>query len=169
MKKLGLMFLCSLVLLFSARPLAAQKNANPGYEKLKTLVGEWEGKTGDGKTIQVSYRLVSGGTALLETLQPPDEAEMVTLYAPDGVRVAVTHYCNAGNQPRMRTAAIAAPPSKLDFSFAGGTNLAASSAGHMRGLVVAFDDSDHFTQTWTWREKGKDKVETFRFARKPSS
>ena len=168
MKKLGSMFLCSLVLIFSAWPLAAQKNANPGYEKLKTLVGEWEGKTGDGKPIQVSYRLVSGGTALLETLRPADEAEMVTLYAPDGARVAVTHYCNAGNQPRMRTAAIAAAPAKLDFSFVGGTNLAGPSAGHMHHLVVSFDDNDHFTQIWTWQEKGKDKAETFRFARRTS-
>ncbi len=168
MKKLGLMFSCWLVLIFSAWPLAAQKSANPGYEKLKTLVGEWEGKTGDGKPIQVSYRLVSGGTALPETLQPTGEAEMVTLYSADGDRVAVTHYCSAGNQPRMRTAATAAIPAKLDFSFAGGTNLGAPGTGHMRRLVVAFDDIDHFTQTWTWQEEGKDKAETFHFARTKS-
>ncbi len=169
MKKFGLMFSCWLVLIFSAWPLAAQKNANPGYEKLKTLAGEWEGKTGDGKPIQVSYRLVSGGTALLETLQPTGEAEMVTLYSPDGERVAVTHYCSVGNQPRMRTAAIVATPAKLDFSFVGGTNLGAPRTGHMRRLVVAFDGDDRFTQTWTWQEKGKDKAETFRFTRKKSA
>lgn len=169
MKKLGSMFLFSLALVFSAWPLAAQKSANPGYEKLKTLVGEWEGKTGDGTRIQVSYQLVSNGTALLETLQPSDKETMLTLYVPDGARVAVTHYCSAGNQPRMRTAVIAATPAKLDFSFVGGTNLT-SSAGHMRKLVVTFEDSNHFAQTWTWREKGQIKPsETFRFARKSTS
>ena len=168
MKRLGSMFLFSLALIFAAGPVAAQKNANPGYEKLKALVGEWEGKTADGKSVQVSYQLVSGGTALLETLQPPGDATMVTLYVPDGNRVAVTHYCSAGNQPRMRTVAIATTPAKLDFSFVGGTNLT-SSAGHMHRLVVAFEDNDHFAQTWTWQEKGQDKAETFRFARKATS
>ncbi len=55
----------------------------------------------DGKTGQVSYRLVSGGTALEETLQPPDEPSMLTLYSADGARVALTHFCPMNNQPRM--------------------------------------------------------------------
>ena len=63
--------------------------------------------------------------------------------------MAVTHYCSAGNQPRMRTVAIAATPAKLDFSFVGGTNMGSPSAGHMYRLVGAFEDNDHFAQTWT--------------------
>jgi len=47
---------------------------------MKTLVGEWEGKAANGRAVQVSYRLVSGGTALMETLHPADQPEMVTLY-----------------------------------------------------------------------------------------
>jgi len=136
---------------------------------MKTLVGEWESKTESGKAVQVSYRLVSGGTALLETLHLADEPEMVTLYTADGDRVALTHYCRANNQPHMRTAPMSDGPQKLNFSFVGATNLAGPAAPHMHRLGVAFEDNDHFTQDWTWRENGKDKIETFHFIRKKSS
>ncbi len=169
MKRLAWLTLCFLSLALCARPAAAQTNANLGFDKIKTLAGEWAGKTGDGKPVQVSYQVVSSGTAVLETLHPPDEQEMVTLYTADGDRVAVTHYCSANNQPRMRTAPITASPQKLDFGFVGATNLATPAAGHMHRLVVTLDDADHFSQSWTWRENGKDKSDTFRFTRKKSS
>lgn len=169
MKKLTWLFLCLLVFALCARPAAAQTSTNPGFDKMKTLVGEWEGKTENGKVVQVSYRLASNGTAVLEALHPPDEPEMVTLYTADGDRVAVTHYCSANNQPRMQTAPMSSSPQKLDFSFVSATNLAGPTAGHMHRLVVTLEDNDHLTQSWTWRENGKDKVETFHFSRKKSS
>jgi hypothetical protein len=36
----------------------------------------------------------------------------------------------------------------------------------MHKVVLTFDDGNHITQQWTWREKGQEKVETFRLARK---
>jgi hypothetical protein len=169
MKRLTWLSLCMLGLTFCVLPAAAQTKENAGFAKVKTLVGEWEGKANDGKAIQVSYRLVSGGTALMEVLHHGDETEMVTLYTADGDRVAVTHYCSANNQPRMQTAPISSSPQKLEFSFVGATNLAGPAAGHMHDLAVRFEDQDHFTQDWTWRDNGKDKTETYHFARKKSS
>ena len=166
MRKLTRACLCLLSFALCARPCAAHTKANPGFDKMKTLVGEWEGKAKDGKGVRASYRLVSSGTALMEMLYPMDESEMVTLYTADGDRVAVTHYCSANNQPRMRTAPVSDDPQKLDFSFVGATNLASRAAGYMYHLAVAFRDNDHFAQNWTWRENGKDTTETFQFTRK---
>jgi len=154
------------LIVFGAYPAAARAAGNAGFEKLKTLVGEWEGKAQDGTRVNVSYRLVSNGTALMETLHPTGESEMVTVYTADGDRVDVTHYCNANNQPRMRTAPVSGSPQKLDFSFVGATNLASPTAGHMHHLAVTLTDNVHFSQTWTWRENGKDKTESFLFFRK---
>jgi hypothetical protein len=169
MKRLTWLSLCLLALALSARPTAAQKNPNSGFEKMKTLVGDWEGKSETGVAVQVWYRLVSGGTALMETLHPRSDAEMLTLYTADGDHVALTHYCSANNQPRMQTPPIRSSPRELDFSFLGATNLASPDAPHIHHLVVTFEDSDHFAQKWTWRENGKDEVKTFHFARKKSS
>src|SRR5712692_7954318 len=137
----------------------AQSKPATGFEQMKTLVGEWEGKTSDGRTVRASYRLASAGTALIETLNPHDEPEMVTVYTADGNRLAVTHYCSAGNQPRMHTEPITGPAKEFQFSFTGATNLSKPSAGHMHALKVTLEDNDHFTQAWTWRENGQDKSE----------
>ncbi len=147
---------------------AAQAPSSPGFDQLKTLVGDWQGREENGKTYRASYKLVSGGHALLEVLTPPDESEMVTVYHQDGNRVAMTHYCTANNQPHMRTAALAGPAKELDFTSVGVSNLASPTAGHMHALVVILDDKDQFTQKWTWRENGKDRVEVFHFTRKKS-
>jgi hypothetical protein len=113
-----------------------------------------------------TIRLVSNGTAIEETLQSADATQMVTLYTPDGNRLAMTHYCSAGNQPRMQTTVITGDEKKFEFSFAGITNLMSSDSGHMRQLMIQIADGDHFTEQWTWRENGKDRTETFHFTRR---
>jgi hypothetical protein len=93
---------------------------------------------------------------------------MVTLYTADGNRLALTHYCSAGNQPRMETMAITGDPKEFDFSFTGITNLMNPNTGHMHHLVIQIADQDHFTEQWTWRENGKDRIHTIHFTRKKS-
>ncbi len=137
-----------------------------GFEQLKPLVGEWEGQGAGGKTVHVSYQLVSGGTALLERLHPGDEPEMVTVYTADGDRLAVTHYCSSGNQPQMRTVPVTGEAKQFSFSFVRATNLSSPTVGHMDHLTVTIEDRDHFTQEWTWKENGKTHSESFRFTRK---
>ncbi len=165
MKRLALNSLGLLALVFCATSLAAQQSGNTGFEKVKSLTGEWAGKTDSGVAAKVSYRLVSAGTALLETLHAEGEPEMVTLYTADGSRLVVTHYCGAGNQPRMKTEPISGSPQKLDFSFVDAGNLPDAAAGHMHHLELTFEDADHFTQHWTWRQDGKDKTEAIHFTR----
>ena len=135
-------------------------------DQLKTLIGAWEGTKADDKPVRISYEVTSGGSALLERLKMADESEMVTLYTADGDRVAVTHYCSAGNQPQMRTEPIAGAATKFTFSFVRVSNLASPTAGHMRQLVITLQDHAHFTQEWTWKENGKTGMELFRFTRK---
>ncbi len=111
---------------------------------------------------------MSGGTALLESLTPADESEMVTLYSADGDHVAATHYCSTGNQPQMRTPPITGAVREFAFSFVSATNLPSPAAGHMHQLVLILENNDHLTQKWTWRENGSDKTEVFHFTRKNS-
>ena len=159
-----------LALILAAFSLAAQTapgNAQAGFDRLKTLVGEWQGAIASGQTAAASYRLVSNGSALEETLQVGKEETMITMYHLDRDRLMVTHYCAAGNQPRMVMTPDPNTPNVFAFKFLDVTNLSSEQSGHMRDLVVTLIDKDHFTQQWVWREKGKDdKMELFKWTRK---
>ena len=159
-------FLTALLALVLAAPAAP--GANPAWEKMKSLVGHWEGTMTHGDAsmpVRVSYELVSGGTSLMERLSAPDDShDMVTMYHPDGSRIMMTHYCSAGNQPRMRADALKGDA--VAFSFVDVTNLSGPQAEHMRRLVVKFQDADHFTQEWTHHKAGKDETGVFRYTRK---
>ncbi len=140
---------------------------NPGFEKLKSLAGEWEGKAPDGTPATISYKLVSAGSAILESIGGPHHLDsMVTVYHADGARLMMTHYCSAANQPRMVAEPVSAPVTSLHFKFLDVTNLASPDAGYMHDLVVTFVDTDHFTQAWTFTERGKESTRVFQWARR---
>ena len=146
---------------------AAQAKGNPGFDKLRTLVGQWEGKNSRGVAVRVDYALTSGDSVLMETIVPTGESTMVSMYHLDGDRLMMTHYCGAGNQPRMRAGTVGADTRAINFSFQDATNLPNLDAGHMVGMALAWQNKDHITHVWTWREKGKpDMNEKFDLVRK---
>lgn len=163
MRKAIPLFLGLLILGMLSTQSFAQSNA--GFAKLKSLVGEWDWKTESGEKGHTSYRLVSNGTVLMETLNAPDESQMITMYHPDGDRLMVTHYCSANNQPRMRAVPSPANAQEIAFDYVDATNLSSPTAGHMAKLAFQFQDNDHFTQSWTWREGGKDITKVFHYTR----
>lgn len=145
---------------------SAKTSSETAWQKLVSLVGSWEG-TADGQPAKVSYRLVSGGTAVEETLSTPDGSDMVTLYTRDGARLLMTHYCSENNQPRMRASSLSADGREISFAFLDVANLPSPDAPHMVGLVLVFPDAGHLTQKWTHQEApGKTHTGEFVFARK---
>lgn len=128
----------------------------PAFEKLKTLVGTWQGKDEEGKPVTISYKIVSAGTTLMETLDMAENKEaMITVYHPDGNKVMMTHYCSMGNQPRMRATALSKDGMKLNFKLVDVSNLASKTENYMHGLAFTFKDADHFSQEWTMLMEGK--------------
>ncbi|MGH7152138.1 MAG: hypothetical protein ACREIU_15640, partial [Planctomycetota bacterium] len=66
-------------------------------ERIKALAGEWVQVGEDGKpTTEVisSYRVTAAGSAVVETLFPGSDDEMVTVYHMDGESLMLTHYCS---------------------------------------------------------------------------
>ncbi len=151
---------------FAGPAMAPTAKTVPEFEKMKSLVGEWQGKSLEGNNAKVTYTLVSDNSALEEKLTMGGESEMVTMYYPEGDHLMMTHYCSAHNQPRMRSEKASTDSKNIVFDFVDATNLATPDAGHMRKLALTFADQDHFTQEWTWSEKGKDSTVAIRFERK---
>jgi len=135
-----------------------------GFDELKALAGNWQGKTAEGKVTRISYEVEAGGTAVVERLHGEGEPSMVTVYYPDGDRLMLTHYCTLGNHPRLRSEPPAAG-SQVTFAFLDGTNMKSAGEAHMHRLKVTFRDKDHFSQEWTMRQEGKEISLTTEFER----
>jgi hypothetical protein len=151
------------LLFLLAATVALAGNAQQSFDKLKTLAGNWEGNGPDGKPFEVSYRLTGNGSALMSEIKA--EGDMVSVIHLDGDRLLMTHYCGAGNQPRMQ--ATASPDGKtFTFDFLDATNLASPQAGHMHRAVFTIMDADHHNEEWTWSKDGKDTRELMSLQRK---
>jgi hypothetical protein len=147
-----------LLLLFTG----ATSGGSSDFDRLKTLVGEWEANSPEGKSA-ISFQLTANGTALMETLTT-GPTTMVTLYHPDGDGTMMTHYCAIGNQPRMR-AQRTSDGKSITFNFVDAANLKDASAGHMSRLVIRLQDADNIIEEWTWKENGKEQISSFNLRR----
>jgi len=168
MKAMLLVLLClfTVTTVFSGDKSEPVKNS-PAFEKLKSLEGSWKGKDVSGKPVSISYKVVSSGSTVMETLDMGEsEGAMVTMYHPDGDKLMMTHYCSMGNQPRMRAQGLSKDGKAISFKFVDATNMKSPDADCMRKLVVTFKDDDHFSQEWTMRMGGKMQApDTFEFER----
>ncbi len=153
MKKTAVLLFLLAVAALGVSPAGAAGKADEGFEKLKALVGQWQGKAPDGSPVTVAYELVSGGHTLMEHLSFGD---MITMYHVDGGHLMLTHYCEGNNQPRMRSGGLGADGKTLQFKFFDATNLARPTDQHMTGLTVTFKDENHITQQWTDLTEGKE-------------
>jgi hypothetical protein len=165
-KPMNTTFSRSAVLLFTvllASAALAQSDAQKSFDKLKTLVGSWQGKNADGKPVQISFRDTAGGTALMSEITAGDE-DMISMIHLDGDRLLLTHYCPAGNQPRMK-ASVSPDGKTIMFDFVDATNLSSPEAGHMQRAVFTFLDADHHSEEWDYMDHGKGMRQVFELQR----
>jgi hypothetical protein len=143
----------------------AAPSAQQSFDSLKGLAGEWEGKTPQGEHITVSYRVLANGSSLVSEMSGHDD-NMISVFHLDKNRLLLTHYCGAGNQPRMQ--ATASPDGKtITFDFVDGTNILPSQMGHMRRLVVTMADANHHSEDWIFAANdGKELQRRFELQRK---
>ncbi|MGZ7057196.1 MAG: hypothetical protein ACXVK3_16870 [Candidatus Angelobacter sp.] len=133
-------------------PVLSAPNAKASFESLKALAGQWDAKDGSGRQQTITWKVVSGGSVVMESMQ---EESMVSMFHMDNSRLMMTHYCAAQNQPRMQ-AQVSDDGKTFTFDFIDATNLASPADGHMRKLILTIQDKDHFTEQWFFAQKGKE-------------
>jgi hypothetical protein len=154
------MLLRPAALLLACALLPAPPTVTPAaeaFERLKALAGQWTGTGADGTTSHYTYEVVAGGSALLERCEMPHDGvpvTMLTLFTLDGSRLLLTHYCMAGNQPRMQAQAMVGDT--IAFEFLDATGLDTPDEGHMHRATFHFDGPNRFTTQWTFRAGDKD-------------
>jgi hypothetical protein len=154
----------SVVWILFATMAFAQTDVQKSFDQLKTLEGSWEGRVTtqppqadiEGKSIHASLRVASMGNSIVHEMSGggrPDHP--VTMLYLSGDRLLLTHYCDAGNRPRM--VGKTSPDGKsVDFEFldVDGT----TQYGHMHHAVFTTIDADHHTEDWTYMEPGDKPV-----------
>jgi hypothetical protein len=152
--------------ILAASAVVAQSDAQKSFDQLKSLAGTWEGKNSLGEPLQVSFKVTSGGSAVMSEIAGHGNDNMITMFHLDGPnKLVLTHYCGAGNQPRMQ--ASASPDGKaITFNFLDATNLASPDAGHMHRVAITVLDANHHTEEWTFADHGKEMKELFDLHRK---
>ena len=152
--------LASLALAVSAFALVAQArhDNDTAFDRFKHLAGEWVGKGKHGDMeheMRVVYKVTAGGSAVVETIDPGGEHEMVTVIHPDGDSLVLTHYCMLGNQPQMK-ATPKTGDTNVAFEFVKATNLKSDKDPHMHDATFTFVDKDTLKTEWTHYNDGKD-------------
>jgi hypothetical protein len=151
------------VLALSASVAFAQSEAQKSFDKLKSLEGTWEGRvtvvpsqSDMMGTVHATLRTTSMGNAIVHEMRGEGRKDdPITMIYMDGDRLMLTHYCDAGNRPRM-VGKIAGDGKTVEFEFvdlAGGTEY-----GHMHHAVFTTIDADHHTEDWTYMEPGDKAV-----------
>ncbi len=139
-------FTLPFVLLLLSTAALAQSAAQKSFEQLKSLAGSWEGSM-EGQPLHVSMRVTSRGNALMHEMKGAGPDNPITMLHLDGDRLMLTHYCDAGNQPRM-VATISPDGKTIVFDFLEATNLLTTQHGHMQRVTFTFIDLDHHTEKW---------------------
>ena len=136
---------------------APARPASTSLERFKALAGEWvaaeDGEMAKKGDLVARYTVTAAGSAVVETVFPGHEHEMVTVYNADGPDLVLTHYCMEGNQPRMR--AKNAAGSRFDFAFDGGTNIDPKRDRHMHSASLVLVGADEIRTEWTEIADGK--------------
>lgn len=171
MLPLSLLSLGAVALAQSTANTTAPSEAQKSFEAIKGLAGTWQGTVtttpkmegmGDGGKAQITMRITSRGNALVHEMKeagtPDDPAKYdhpVTMFYVDGDRFLLTHYCDAGNRPRM-AGKMSPDGRKVEFGFVdltGGTQF-----GHMDHAVFTFIDANHHIEEWTYLMPGDKPV-----------
>jgi len=129
----------------------AQSDAQKAFELMKTLAGSWEG-TIMGMSTQITIRVTSSGNAILHEATGtgrPDNP--ITMFYIDGDRLLLTHYCDAGNRPRM--VGKTSPDGKtVEFDFLDVSG--STQRGMMNHMVFTMIDANHHSEAATYMLPG---------------
>ncbi len=154
-------FTLGFVLMLLSTAAFAQSDAQKAFDQLKTLNGIWQGPVTttpaapeiEGASVKVSLRVTSMGNALMHEMTIPKRPDdPITMFYLDGDQLLLTHYCDAGNRPRME-GKVSPDGKTVEFEFidvAGSTQY-----GHMHHAKFTFIDADHHTEDWTFGQGDK--------------
>jgi len=130
---------------------ASQEADDKVLGALASLEGEWQLVDENGNLVNGSeFKLTSAGSVVREIMFPGDPHEMTNTYHMDGTKVVCTHYCAAGNQPRMVATGMEDTPDgpSLHFKLDSVSNYRKDHDHYMGELRLTLVDANTIHQDW---------------------
>jgi hypothetical protein len=167
---------CIATLLFSMARAQHDHTSSPAmvnnvtFDSIKSLVGDWhgtyqwQGLSANGK-MDAKYYLTGNGSAVVEDLIQEGIIVMTSVYHLDGNDVRVTHYCAAGNQPRLKAEPFDHQNRSVNFQFVDITNLAKPDDPHVTAINLQFQDKNQLKIFFTFTRSGKESIEQLNLVR----
>jgi hypothetical protein len=143
-----------------------QSSADLAFDRLKRLAGTWEAlDKRASRKLNAVYTITGGGNVIIEDLDG-----MATAYHLDNGTLKMTHYCGAGNQPRMRVKNIEKGGRRIVFEMFDITNLKSADAYRSTSLDVQFLDDGTVELTYGgWSAANGSSSQTIQLQRRTSA
>jgi hypothetical protein len=152
------------VLLFSfaalSMPLLAHNNSGRAFATFESLNGTWTIES-NGKTlpIEMTYEVGSKGSIVTEQF-----GKELSVFYLDGENLLMTHFCNAGNQPRLRLKE-GGQPGVFEFEMFDITNLEDASTAHVERIVYKIVEGRRMTLEIVWKKGQSEESEKYTLSR----
>ena len=123
------------------------------FERMKSLVGKWEGESPMMGKMKTEFRLIAGDSVIEERFAGGTPMEMLSTYYDVNGKLTMKHYCMLRNQPQMKLTKSNADSLTFDLALTPGLNPAKDK--HMHGATYTFIDANHYKLDGVAWENGK--------------
>jgi hypothetical protein len=140
-------------------------------QRIAALAGHWSGtfqwsgaRASTGR-LDASYEVTGNGSAVVEHLRMGGKPFMTTVYHLDGPQLRMTHFCAAGNQPRLRADAVNAAEGHARFEWIDVTNAGPANGGHVEEFSIRILGDDRLELEFVFEGSGPRAIETIKLER----
>ena len=139
---------------------AALGSSDTAFETFKGFEGKWAIRSGQ-KTlpIEMTYEIGSKGSIVTEQF-----GKELSVFYRDGQSLLMTHFCNAGNQPRLRLRENTRP-GVFEFQMFDITNLQGADADHVERAVYKIIDDKTIDLEIVWKHGKSQESEKYTLTR----
>jgi hypothetical protein len=150
----------SFLLFLMLAPSAALWSSATAFETFKGFEGKWAIRSGQkALPIEMTYESGSKGSIVTEKF-----GKELSVFYRDGQNLLMTHFCNAGNQPRLRLRENT-QPGVFEFQMFDITNLQSADADHVERVIYRIVDDKTINLEIVWKNGKSEESEKYTLTR----
>src|SRR6516162_5712920 len=126
------------------------------FEVFQSLKGAWTIRAGNNTLpFDMTYAVGSNGTIVTEQF-----GKELSVFYRDSGGLEMTHFCNRGNQPRLKLKS-GGPPGRYEFDIFDITNLKDASDAHVQKIIYEILDPNHMNLEIIWKKGAGEESEKY--------